>query len=294
MGERRGHLVIIGGAEDREDDKAVLSTVAELAGGKDGRIVVLTTASRQADEEPEVAREFAELYERAFTGCGVGEVRTLHIHDRRGANEPEHATAVRAATGVFMTGGDQSRLVSILGGSAVHRAMRAGFARGGACIAGTSAGASAMSRHMPLGGPSEPVATKGMLPVAPGLGFLRNVVLDQHFSQRGRLARLLSVCAQNPFLLGVGIDEDTGLVVQPGVRLEVVGSGGVTVLDGRDMVYTNFNEVGRGEALAITDVRLHLLPTGFRFDVKTGVEDDARPKRSDDLNELMCTLMAGD
>ncbi len=283
--------MIIGGAEDREDDRTVLSTVAELAGDEDGKIVVLTTASRQADEKPEVHREFAELYEQAFAGCGVGEVSTLHVHDRQSANDPEHAAAVRRATGVFMTGGDQSRLVSILGGSAIHRAMREGFTRGGMCIAGTSAGASAMSQHMPLGGPSEPVRTKGMLPIAPGLGFLRDVVLDQHFSQRGRLARLLSVCAQNPFLLGVGVDEDTGLVVRPGARIEVVGSGGVTVLDGRDMVYTNFNEVRSGEALAITDVRLHLLPAGFRYDARTGVENAAHPERAN-LGDLMATLMA--
>lgn len=291
MAKKRGYLVIIGGAEDRKDDKAVLSTVTELAGGKDGRIVVLTTASRQADEKPEVAAEFAELYEGAFGDCGIGEVQTLHIHDRQSANDPEHAQAVAGATGVFMTGGDQSRLVSILGGSAVHRAMREGFEARGACIAGTSAGASAISQHMPLGGPSDPLATKGMMPVAPGLGFLRNVVLDQHFSQRGRLARLLSVCAQNPFLLGVGIDEDTGLVVQPGQRIEVVGSGGVTVLDGRDMVYTNFNQVGSGEALAITDVRLHLLPTGFRFHVDEGIGDAAHPEVTTGLHALMTTLM---
>ncbi len=292
MPKNRGHLVIIGGAEDRRDAKTVLSRVAELAGGEQGRVVVLTTASRQAGEKPEVADEFAELYETAFTDCGIGEVQTLHIHDRQSANDPEHAATVARATGVFMTGGDQSRLVSILGGSGVHRAMREGFTARGACIAGTSAGASAISQHMPLGGPSDPLPTKGMMPVAPGLGFLRNVVLDQHFSQRGRLARLLSVCAQNPFLLGVGVDEDTGLVVQPGARLEVVGSGGVTVLDGRDMVYTNFNEVRSGEALAITDVRLHLLPTGFRFDMQDGIEDAAHPELATGLHALMATLMA--
>jgi cyanophycinase len=292
MADRRGHLVIIGGSEDRQDDKVVLSAVAELAGGKDGRIVVLTTASRQADEKPEVASEFAEMYEQAFADCGLGEIETLHIHDRIAANDPANAERLERASGVFMTGGDQSRLVSILGGSAVHRAMREGFAARGVCIAGTSAGASAMSQHMPLGGPSEPLPKKGMLPVAPGLGFLRNVVLDQHFSQRHRLARLLSVCAQNPFLVGVGVDEDTGLVVSPEHRLEVVGSGAVTVLDGREMAYTNVNEVGRGEALAITDIRLHLLPSGFRFDREEGIESTRRTEVPARLRELMDTLVA--
>lgn len=292
MAGKRGHLVIIGGGEDREGDKLVLSAVAELAGGKGGRMVVLTTASRQADEKPEVADEFAAMYEAAFADCGFGEVVTLHIHDRAAANDADNAERVARASGVFMTGGDQSRLVSILGGSAVHRAMREGFAERGMCIAGTSAGASAMSQHMPLGGPSEPLPTKGMLPVAPGLGFLRNVVLDQHFSQRHRLARLLSVCAQNPFLVGVGVDEDTGLVVAPDTRLEIVGSGAVTVLDGREMAYTNVNEVGRGEALAITDIRLHLLPTGFRFDVEEGIDSKRRTGVPVSLRSMMETLMS--
>lgn len=292
MSRQRGNLVIIGGAEDRRDDKAVLRAVAELAGGAEGHMVVLTTASRQAHERPEVAEEFAEMYEAAFADCGLTDVKTLHIHDRKAANDPDHAAAVARATGVFMTGGDQARLVSILGGSAVHREMRDGFTARGMCIAGTSAGASALSQHMVTGGPSDLLPTKGMLPVAPGLGFLRNVVLDQHFSQRQRLARLLSVCAQNPFLIGAGVDEDTGLVVRPGAGLEVVGSGAVTVLDGRDMTYTNFNAVDRGEALAITDVRLHLLPTGFRFDLKEGIESDEHAEAPDGLRGLMQTLIA--
>ena len=292
MGKRRGHLVIIGGAEDRSDDKLVLSRVADLAGGAKGHIVVLTTASRQADEQPEVADEFAEMYEGAFKDCGLGEISTLHIHDRAAANAPENAERIARATGVFMTGGDQSRLVSILGGSAVHKAMRQGFEERGAVLAGTSAGASAMSEHMPAGGSSDLLPVKGMLPMAPGLGFLRNVALDQHFSQRNRLARLLSICAQNPFLIGVGIDEDTGLVVVPGGRLEVIGSGGVTVLDARDMAYTNFNEVGQGDALAITDVHLHLLPTGFSYDLEKGVESSRRNEFPERLRALMATMIA--
>jgi cyanophycinase len=291
MAKHRGHLVIIGGAEDRKDDKLVLSRVTELAGGAKGRMIVLTTASRQADEKPEVADEFAEMYEGAFKDCGLGEVTTLHIHDRASANDPEVAERVGKATGVFMTGGDQSRLVSILGGSEVHKAMREGFLERGTVLAGTSAGASAMSQHMPAGGPSELLPLKGMLPMAPGLGFLRNVALDQHFSQRNRLARLLSICAQNPFLIGVGIDEDTGLVVVPGARLEVVGSGGITVLDARDMAYTNFNEVGHGDALAITDVHLHMLPTGFAYDLEKGVESSRKNDFPERLRALMATMI---
>lgn len=258
---------MIGGAEDREDDKVILSAVVEFAGGADGRMIVLTTASRAADERPEVAQEFQEMYERAFSECGLREVKTLHIHDRAGANDPANAEAIAGATGVFMTGGDQVRLMSILGGTAVHRAMRHAYARRGACISGTSAGASALSEHMAAGGPSEVLPKKGMLPLAAGLGFVRGVVLDQHFSQRRRLARLLSVVAQNPSLVGVGIDEDTALIIAPGDRVEVLGTGAVTMIDGRDMLYSNFNEIDRGDTLALADVRLHLLPAGFRLEL---------------------------
>jgi cyanophycinase len=265
VAETQGHLVIIGGAEDRQDAKVVLSTVAELAGGKQGRMVVLTTASRRAGEQAEVADEFQEMYERAFSDCGLGDVMTLHIHDRAAANDTENAGTIAQATGVFMTGGDQSRLVSILAGTAVHRAMTDAWRRG-ACVSGTSAGAAALSEHMAVGGPADLLPRKGMMPLGVGLGFLRLAVLDQHFSQRHRFARLLSVVAQNPSLLGVGIDEDTGLVVGPRGAIEVVGSGAVTVLDARDVLYTNVHKVDRGDVLALSDVHLHLLPSGFRHE----------------------------
>lgn len=274
MADGQGHLVIIGGAEDREDAKVVLSTVAELAGGKHGRVVVLTTASRRAGERPEVADEFEKMYETAFRDCGVGDVQTLHIHDRQGANDEAHAGAVAQASAVFMTGGDQSRLVSILAGTAVHQAMQAAWRERGACISGTSAGASALSEHMAVGGPTDLLPRKGMMPLGAGLGFLRSVVLDQHFSQRRRFARLLSVVAQNPTLLGAGIDEDTALVIGPQAAIEVVGSGAVTVLDARDVLYTNVHKVDRGDILALSDVHLHLLPGGFRHAPKaTGALD---------------------
>lgn len=263
----KGHLVIIGGGEDREDDKVVLGRVIELSGGEKARVVVLTTASRQAWEDPQAAREYAEMYDRAFKGCGAQSVEALHVHDRHAANDPAVVKAIDKATCVFMTGGDQSRLVSILGGTGVAEAMHRGYNERGMCIAGTSAGASAISVHMVLGGPSEPMPRKGLLPLAPGLGFLPHVLIDQHFSERQRLGRLLSVVAQNPFLIGVGIDEDTALVVSPNACLEVIGGGGVTLVDGRDMDNASFNEVGKGDVFALTDVRLHLLPAGFTFEL---------------------------
>lgn len=271
---KHGHLVIIGGAEDRTDEKKILSRVVELSGGTKSKLVVLTTASRLAEKEQQVAEEYEALYTSAFKDCGARTVSTLHIFDRVGANQPEAAQHVEAADAIFMIGGDQSRLASILGGTAVGKAMHHAFKQHGATIAGTSAGASAISEHMVAGGEFDLVPKKGMIPLAPGLGFLYRVIVDQHFSQRQRLGRLLSVIAQNPFLLGVGIDEDTALVVTSARAVEVVGSGAVTLLDARDISFTNINEVEKGEALALGNIRLNLLPAGFAYHLPAKADAD--------------------
>lgn len=258
LADQKGHLIVIGGHEDKEGEKAILRRFVELSGGRESRVVVLTTASR-------LPEEMADTYEHVLEDCGAGRITSLHIADRLEANDPDLARQVAGATGVFMTGGDQSKLVSTLGGSEVAKAMHLAFALEGACIAGTSAGASAMSEHMVAGGEFDVLPKKGMLSLVPGLGFLHRVIIDQHFSQRQRLGRLLSVIAENPYLLGVGIDEDTAIVVVPDSELEVVGTGAVTIVDGRHMVFSNFNEVADGDVLALSNVQLHLLPAGVRF-----------------------------
>jgi len=267
MAPKKVHLVIAGGAEDREDDKAILSRIVELSGGSRAKVVVLTTASRQAAEHPEAARELEETYRKAFLDCGASHFEALHLFDRHAANDEANAKIILGASCIFMAGGDQSRLVSILGGTAVFRAMHRAYQEKGACISGTSAGASAITEHMVLGGPSTSLPTKGVVPLAPGLGFLHHVIVDQHFSARQRLARMLAVLAQNPFLIGMGIDEDTALVVCPDQMIEVIGSGAVTMVDARDMDNRAYNEVSVGETMPLLDLRLHLLPTGFSFDL---------------------------
>jgi cyanophycinase len=266
LSEQKGHLVIIGGAEDRTGDKTVLSKVVELSGGPKAHIVVLTTASS-------FGPELEQIYGNAFRDLGAAKVTTLHIHDRLDANDPALSELVLNATGVFMTGGDQSRLASILGGSEVGKSMHRAFKRRGACIAGTSAGASAISEHMVAGGRGGTHPKKGMLNLVPGLGLLNRVIIDQHFSQRHRLGRLLSIVAQNPFLLGVGIDEDTAIVVEPNTVLQVIGAGAVTIVDARQMTYSNVNETKRNEILAMTNIAFHLLPAGFRFHIETRLPD---------------------
>lgn len=266
-----GHLVIIGGHEDREGDKAVLSRFVELAGGGKKTIVVITAASGAPDK-------MWEVYDQAFGDLGVDNREHIHVETRERANDPEIVRKIDKAGGIFLTGGDQRRLLSILGGTDTDRAIHDAFVRG-ACIAGTSAGASAMSGHMLAAGIGPEQAEKGGVKLGAGFGLLQRVIIDQHFSERGRLPRLLTVIAQNPYLMGVGIDEDTALVIERGTGLSVVGCGTVTILDCRHMV-SNVADVGEDDCPEILDVRMHLLPAGSCHELTGDGEKDrelARP-----------------
>jgi len=255
--QRRGHLFIIGGAEDREEDKVVLSRFVDLAGGESARIAVLTAASNYHDE-------VWAIYSGAFRDLGVGQCAPIVIDNRDQANDEALAQAIYDADAVFMTGGDQVKLLSLIGGTRLDHAMHRALRERGSCIAGTSAGASAMSEHMLFDSGPELEPTKNSVRIAAGLGFMRRVVIDQHFSERKRIGRLLAVVAQNPYLLGAGIDENTALVVEPGLGLEVIGEGAVTILDGREML-SSYLDDARHEKLELTNVKLHLMPAGARY-----------------------------
>jgi cyanophycinase len=265
--ESHGHLVIIGGGEDRKHDKEILCRFVELSGGKDAKIVVISAASA-------IAGEMWEIYDKAFGDLGVRKRVHLHLQSRQDANDEEHIKDILDATGIFMTGGDQKRLLAIIGGTALDAEMHAALKLRGACIGGTSAGASAMSGHMLAQGRAELHPEKGSVSLGAGLGFLHRVVVDQHFSERQRLSRLLSVVAQNPYLQGIGIDEDTALVVERGVGIEVLGEGAVTIVDGRSMS-TNIAEISDRETPELIDVRLHLLPAGSKYRLpQDGAKED--------------------
>ena len=252
-----GHLVIIGGHEDRTQDKAILRRFVELAGGPQGKIVVISAASG-------VAEKMWEIYDTAFADLGVARRVHLRIESREDANADVVLRELSDANAVFMTGGDQKRLMANIGGTAFDRALHDAYQRRGLCIGGTSAGASAMSGHMLATGHAGTTPEKGGVNLGAGLGLVRGVVIDQHFSERHRLSRLLTVVAQNPYLQGVGIDEDTALVIERGVGIEVLGQGAVTIVDGRTM-HSNMASAASGECPRLVDVRLHLLPTGTRF-----------------------------
>ena len=245
-------LVIIGGHEDKEGDRAILREVAERAGS--GALVVATVASEVPDE---LWNDYAPLFRK----LGVRDVRRLDVRSREDAVREANTRVFDGATAVFFTGGDQLKITSQIGDTPVFRCIRELFDRGGT-ICGTSAGASVMSGTMLVSGPGdESNKIGGSLRMAPGIGLLEDVIVDQHFAERGRIGRLIAAVAQNPRLLGVGIDENTAVVVRRG-RFRVLGAGAVYVVDGRGTTYTNLTAEAQDRTLAVFDVKLHVLSDG--------------------------------
>ena len=263
----QGPIMPIGGAEEKDGDGGdeILMRFLDLAGGDKARIVVIPTAS----EEPE---EAARKYIEAFTKLGAKSVDVLDVRQREDANGDEAQEVIAGATGIFITGGDQSRLVALLVGTQVMETIRR-CNQEGVIVAGTSAGASILSSHMMLGGTGlagdsgDAAARKNMVEMVAGLGLLQEIIIDQHFSQRGRMGRLLSVYAANPGLLSVGLDENTAVLINEGV-VEVLGSGMVTMIDGRD-ARSDYFEREVGEVLTVADSHLSVLGPGRKLDLMT-------------------------
>ena len=252
-----GCLLIIGGDEQSRYRKDILKRFVDLAGGSGRNFLLLTSAS----EEPDA---MAAPYREVLAELDVHHVDAVHTTSREQANDPRLADRLAQADGILITGGDQKRLMATIGGTAIDTALHEALKHRNACVAGTSAGASAMAGHMLASGRAEFAPEKGAGVLGAGLGFVQHVVIDQHFSQRHRINRLLSVLAQNPYLLGLGIDEDTALVVERGVGFEVIGEGGVTLVDGRRMV-TNAADIDTGDAPELIGVQLHVLPSGSGY-----------------------------
>jgi cyanophycinase len=252
-----GHLVIIGGAEDRKQDRVILKKFLELSGGHNARIQVITAAS-------ETPAATWQSYQDAFKEIGATQCEWLPIATRADAFNATVVKQLSEAQGIFMTGGDQNILMQCLLGSPAARAMHRAFQLNGACIGGTSAGAAVMSYQMLALGSASPDPEKDIVSIHIGLGFVPHAIIDQHFSQRERLGRLLSALAERPDMLGVGIDEDTALIIEPNQSVEIVGRGAVTLIDPRHM-RSNFNHIGEGDKLEMLGLQLHLLPAGKRY-----------------------------
>jgi cyanophycinase len=251
--------MLIGGAEDKVRDKVILSRFAELAGGAEGHVVVVSTASS-------LGQAATERYRELFAGFGLGRIAGVRPEERAEAQGPELATAFADATGVFLTGGNQLKLSSVVAGTRLADAIHRAHDRG-AVLAGTSAGASAMATHMMAFGRSGETPKNRMAQLAAGLGVLQGVVIDQHFEQRGRFGRLLAVVAQSPSLVGVGLDEDTCAIVYADGTMEVVGRGAVTLLDGSHVV-TDAHRAKGHRPIMVSGALVHSLPDGTWFDLR--------------------------
>jgi cyanophycinase len=251
-----GALIVIGGHEDKDGDKTILNAVAEALPVK--RLVIATIASH----EPE---GYFDAYQKAFAALGLTDLIEVYIDDRAQAGDPQKLEAFDGAGGVFFSGGDQLRISSQIGDTPLERKVQEIYERGGV-IAGTSAGASAVAETMMVRGPSEQSHRVGDLQLAPGLGLVRDVIIDQHFAERGRIGRLLGAVAFNPRMLGIGIDEDTAAVIRDG-RFEVIGAGAVYVVDAADVTHSNIAEAERRSALSLFNVRMHVLSSGNGFDL---------------------------
>ncbi|WP_094549580.1 cyanophycinase [Petroclostridium xylanilyticum] len=271
MGDKvRGNLIIIGGAEDKKNECSILKKVVEIAGGENARLVVLTTATQ-------LPQEVGQQYREVFTRLGVKDIAILNIDSRDDADQSQNTEIIRNATTIFFTGGDQLRISSILGGTLVNQALHDAY-RKGVLIVGTSAGASVMSSTMIVEGSNNEAARKCTLKMAPGLGLLEEAIIDQHFDQRGRIGRLLCGIAQNPYMLGIGIDEDTAIRVYPEDYFEVIGTNAVTILDGRTIKSSNVSESSPDELLALSNVTLHVIPQGYKFDMRSRVVSKVQNK----------------
>ncbi|OPG16848.1 cyanophycinase [Ferroacidibacillus organovorans] len=259
MTKQKGPLVIVGGAEDKKNEMTILREFVRLSGGTHSKIVVMTVATKLPIE---VGAEYVDVFEQ----IGVADVRTFDVSSREDANRASACKAIEEATGVFFTGGDQLRITTLLGGTNMDAALQTGLEQG-LVLAGTSAGASMMSSTMIVEGIAETNPRMGIVNMAPGMEFLDGVVIDQHFAQRGRLGRLLSAVAQYPHHLGLGIDEDTAIIVKE-TTFEVIGRGAVSVVDAGALLYSNLQDLRHNDALALGGVKLHVLPAGYRFSLR--------------------------
>lgn len=253
----RGFIIPIGG---RLGDSDILAHFVTLCGGRQGRIAILPTASSDAD----TGRD----YEKLFLKMGAREAKAVAIERRSDADDQDFLEVLERADGVFLTGGNQLKLSTTLGGTPVAKLLRRRNAAG-QHVAGTSAGAAFLSEHMIAFGEEGPTPKVGMMSLAPGLGLTNRVVIDQHFRQRDRLGRLLMALALNPFAVGLGLDEDTAAFIGPDNVIEIRGSGGITCIDPSRVEYSSADHTDRGQPVSLVGVQLHILTHGATYDLHT-------------------------
>jgi cyanophycinase len=264
QGETRGWIVPIGGAENKENDPDILERFIRVSGGESADIVVIPAASR--------VHETGQRYEKIFKDLGARQVTVMDFDTRRDCQEAGRLKRLEEATGIFFTGGNQLRLTTLLGGTPVARLIRARNAHG-VTVGGTSAGASILSEHMIAFGDEGSAVISGSVRLAPGLGLTNRFIIDQHFRQRDRLGRLITALAYNPFAVGIGLDEDTAAFIGPDETIEVVGSGGITIVDASDVSFSSIADIVEGQPVCMLGLRLHILVAGATFNLNTRIAE---------------------
>lgn len=278
--EIKGKLIIIGGAVDKGSftevsfdenvannlnffEKGILKRILkESKQGNDSRIEVITTAST-------IPLEVGAEYIKAFNYLGAQNVDVMHIQSRDEAIQQDILNRLEAADVVMFTGGDQLRLTSILGGTRFHKILLEKYKNKDFIYAGTSAGAAASSSSMIYQGASKEALLKGEIKITSGLGMIDDVIVDTHFVQRGRMGRLLQAVVTNPMVLGIGLGEDTGLLIKNGTHMEAIGSGLVILVDGREIKNTNLTDVSLGEPISISNMIVHVMSQYDTYDLNT-------------------------
>lgn len=265
----RGYIIPIGGAIDKVQDPAILKRFVKLCGGKNARIAVIPTASSE--------RSTGQTYEEIFLEFGVLRSVVLPFESRADCAREDWLAILEESDGVFLTGGNQLRLSTTLGGTPAAKLLRIKN-QNGLHVAGSSAGAAFLSEHMIAFGDEGSTPRHGMVALAPGLGLTNRIIVDQHFRQRDRLGRLLTALAYNPFAIGVGLDENTAAFIDGDENVEVVGTGGLTIVDPSNIEYTSADlafSAQKGEPVSLLGVRLHILVRGDRYNLHTRVAEPA-------------------
>lgn len=260
----KGILVAVGGNEDKDHDLFILRRIISLVdkeGPEPVTIELIPTAS-------EIPKEVAKSYEQAFSMIDGCKLNIMHIKSREEAHDPALLKRIKQADVVFFSGGDQLRITAILGGSPVLKEVRKRFYHEGIIVAGTSAGAAAMPETMIYGGTATEALLKGAVHMTAGMGLISRVIIDSHFIKRGRFSRLMQIISSNPGHIGLGLGEDTGVIIEKNRYLKAIGSGLVVVFDGQDLRYSNITDVSEGEAIAIENIRVHTIVKGYGYDLK--------------------------
>ena len=263
-------LIPIGGNEKKSPDSEIFREMVDLAGGSNARIIVVPTASEMPDER---ARDYNVL----FSVFNPKSIQTVHIGERPDAGSAELCKIISETTLFMFAGGDQLRLSSLIGGTPLHRALIERFQAGGCVVAGTSAGAAVIPEMMIFQNNGFRLFRKGGIETTKGLGLIQDMIFDTHFVQRSRISRLLHAVATNPALLGIGIEENTGLIIEDETMAKVIGTGTVIVVDGSAIEINHIGYAENRHPFALTNVIYSILSAGMIYDLKRRTVVDPGP-----------------